>query len=339
MLTVTSPKEKPIAGSVGRPLPGVEVKIADPDEARRGRGDRARPQRHGRLLGRRRGHRRRGPRRLVPHRRPRPVRREGKPVPGRPVEGRHRRRQRQERLPRRGRRALRRQPVRQGAVRRRRPRRHRRAGGLRHRREPGARSGPVAGRGPRENRRALPQGVGRPAHLEARARGSLLGGRPAEERQAIGQAPRRVGGDCPPAPEDRGDEGRAGRGVRRPRAGGLAAGHGRHRVGPPPRGRAAEQPLRRAGLRQLDVRRAVERAGEPPASVLPESVDITTLGTVAELQELLARGPVAAARERAAGGADDDTRPPRSVAGRRGGQARAWSSGSSSFTSACWRRR
>ena len=34
--------------------------------------------------------------------------------------------------------------------------------------------------------------------------------------------------------------------------------------------------------------------------VLPESADITTLGTVAELQELLARGPVAAARERAA---------------------------------------
>ena len=32
VLTVTSPKEKPIAGSVGRPLPGVEVKIADPDE-------------------------------------------------------------------------------------------------------------------------------------------------------------------------------------------------------------------------------------------------------------------------------------------------------------------
>ncbi len=31
VLTVTSPKEKPIAGSVGRPLPGVEVKIADPD--------------------------------------------------------------------------------------------------------------------------------------------------------------------------------------------------------------------------------------------------------------------------------------------------------------------
>ena len=33
VLTVTSPKEKPIAGSVGRPLPGIEVKIAEPDGA------------------------------------------------------------------------------------------------------------------------------------------------------------------------------------------------------------------------------------------------------------------------------------------------------------------
>ena len=32
--------------------------------------------------------------------------------------------------------------------------------------------------------------------------------------------------------------------------------------------------------------------------MLPESVDVTTLGTVAELQELLVRGPAAAARER-----------------------------------------
>jgi long-chain acyl-CoA synthetase len=33
VLTVTSPKEKPIAGSVGRPLPGIEVQIAEPDGA------------------------------------------------------------------------------------------------------------------------------------------------------------------------------------------------------------------------------------------------------------------------------------------------------------------
>ncbi|HXU04536.1 MAG TPA: AMP-binding protein, partial [Polyangia bacterium] len=31
VLTVTSPKKKPIAGSVGQPLPGIEVKIDDPD--------------------------------------------------------------------------------------------------------------------------------------------------------------------------------------------------------------------------------------------------------------------------------------------------------------------
>ena len=31
MLTVTSPKQKPIAGSVGKPLPGIEVRIDEPD--------------------------------------------------------------------------------------------------------------------------------------------------------------------------------------------------------------------------------------------------------------------------------------------------------------------
>jgi len=31
VLTVTSPKKKPIAGSVGQPLPGIEVKISEPD--------------------------------------------------------------------------------------------------------------------------------------------------------------------------------------------------------------------------------------------------------------------------------------------------------------------
>ena len=33
VLTVTSPKKKPIAGSVGQPLPGIEVKIDEPDAA------------------------------------------------------------------------------------------------------------------------------------------------------------------------------------------------------------------------------------------------------------------------------------------------------------------
>jgi len=57
---------------------------------------------------------------------------------------------------------------------------------------------------------------------------------------------------------------------------------------------------------------ALETAGV----VLPESVDITTLNTIAELQELLARGPVAAARERAAGhlGDDSDVHVPSQVA-------------------------
>ena len=57
-------------------------------------------------------------------------------------------------------------------------------------------------------------------------------------------------------------------------------------------------------LMYAELSSALESAG----AVLPESVDITTLGTVAELQELLARGPLAAARERAASvTADDDS--------------------------------
>ena len=62
---------------------------------------------------------------------------------------------------------------------------------------------------------------------------------------------------------------------------------------------------------------------ESTGAVLPESIDITTLGTVAELQELLARGPVAAARERAASSASEEDREfhvpsPVSAAGKRG---------------------
>jgi long-chain acyl-CoA synthetase len=60
------------------------------------------------------------------------------------------------------------------------------------------------------------------------------------------------------------------------------------------------------------------------AVTLPESVDVTTLGTVAELHELLARGPIAAARERAERGklaaGDDEIQVPSAVssAGKRG---------------------
>jgi long-chain acyl-CoA synthetase len=72
-------------------------------------------------------------------------------------------------------------------------------------------------------------------------------------------------------------------------------------------------------LMYAELSTALDNAG----AVLPESVDITTLGTVAELQELLARGPVAAARERAASEAaenDSEIHVPSAVsaAGKRG---------------------
>jgi long-chain acyl-CoA synthetase len=72
-------------------------------------------------------------------------------------------------------------------------------------------------------------------------------------------------------------------------------------------------------LMYAELSSALESAG----AVLPESVDVTTLGTVAELQELLARGPVAAARKRAAGSATEEDGEihipsPVSAAGKRG---------------------
>ncbi len=72
-------------------------------------------------------------------------------------------------------------------------------------------------------------------------------------------------------------------------------------------------------LMYAELSSALESSG----AVLPESVDVTTLGTVAELQELLARGPVAAARERAAGSTSDEESEihvpsPVSAAGKRG---------------------
>jgi len=72
-------------------------------------------------------------------------------------------------------------------------------------------------------------------------------------------------------------------------------------------------------LMYAELSSALESAG----AVLPESVDVTTLGTVAELQELLARGPVAAARERAAGSTTEEDGEihipsPVSAAGKRG---------------------
>jgi long-chain acyl-CoA synthetase len=55
-------------------------------------------------------------------------------------------------------------------------------------------------------------------------------------------------------------------------------------------------------LMYAELSSALENAGV----ALPESADVTTLGTIAELQELLARGPAAAARERTAKLALDD---------------------------------
>ncbi|HZL19463.1 MAG TPA: AMP-binding protein, partial [Polyangia bacterium] len=73
-------------------------------------------------------------------------------------------------------------------------------------------------------------------------------------------------------------------------------------------------------LMYAELSSALENAG----ATLPDSVDVTTIGTVAELHELLSRGPIAAARERAAraasGDDDGDIHVPSSVssAGKRG---------------------
>ena len=70
--------------------------------------------------------------------------------------------------------------------------------------------------------------------------------------------------------ETKGALGRGGRA----RAGRLAARDRRHRVGAPAGRRAAGQPVRRAGLRQPDVRGAAS-ALENAGVALPESVDVT----------------------------------------------------------------
>ena len=73
-------------------------------------------------------------------------------------------------------------------------------------------------------------------------------------------------------------------------------------------------------LMYAELSSALENAG----IALPDSVDVTTLGTVAELQELLARGPAAAARELAAKrGARRRRRDPRARGRLVRGQARA----------------
>ena len=74
VLAVTSPKRKALPGSVGQPLPGIEVKIHEPDGGGVGEVIAPRSQRDGRILGRRRRDQRRDPRRVVPYRRHRSLR-------------------------------------------------------------------------------------------------------------------------------------------------------------------------------------------------------------------------------------------------------------------------
>ena len=102
VLTVSQPGDKPRRRAAsGRRCPGIEVRIDGPGRGRRRRGPRARAERDGRLLARRRA-RRRGPgadrpgarRRLAAHRRPREARRGRQPHARRPQEGRDPRRQR-----------------------------------------------------------------------------------------------------------------------------------------------------------------------------------------------------------------------------------------------------
>ena len=85
-------------------------------------------------------------------------------------------------------------------------------------------------------------------------------------------------------------------------------------------------------LMYAELSSALETAG----IALPDSVDVTTLGTVAELQELLVRGPAAAARELAAKrGARRRRRDPRARGRLGGGQARARLGAARCSTSRC----
>ena len=323
---------------MGQPLPGIEVqdRRARRDDGR-GRGDRARPQRHGRLLGGRRGHRAR--RSATAGSTPATsgasttratctssgrskdviVDANGKNVYPDEIEELYRE-----------------LPVHQGAVGRRRL-----PDGIGEQvacavvAEPRARPGAVARpRSTRAGRGALPQGVGRPAVLEARARRCTSGRatcpRPPSARSSAARWRPRSRACAARTRRPRARWRRAGRG----RAGRLAAGHGRDGVAA---GRRADVQLgSRFGelgfdsLMYAELSSALENAGV----ALPESVDVTTLGTVAELQELLARGPAAAARERAAKRGAGRRRRRRSASRepcRARGQARAWPGRSALF--------
>ena len=167
VLTVTSPKDKPIPGSVGQPLPGHR---GQDRQARRDTGV-------GEVIARGRnvmaGY-------WEDEARPPPASRTAGSTPAtsaastttatlsrRPLEGHHRRLERQERLSRRDRGFLPRLALHQGALGGRSARRQRRADRLRGRPRPRARRDAEPRRGARAHRGALPQDLDRSAVLEA----------------------------------------------------------------------------------------------------------------------------------------------------------------------------
>ena len=234
---------------------------------------------------------------------------DGQPLHRRPLEGSDHRLQRQERLPRRDRGPLPRNPLHQGAVGGRPARGHGRAGRLRGGAQPGARAGAVPGRGGGQDRGALPRRS------------------PAACRSGSGSRPWSSGrATCPRPPSGRSSGARSwprcSAGSRR-----RAAAQGQRarpacrkaRPGEPagsstswppsparPRGDVhLAKPGERAGLRQPDLQRAGRgaggggRAGARAASTSPPPSDVAGLLRAAAPER--AGGP-AAERTSSAGG-------------------------------------
>ena len=129
---------------------------------------------------------------------------------------------------------------------------------------------------------------------------ALLGGRAAQDRQALDQAPRGGGRDRAAAAQARGEQGRAGGGGR-----GRARSPGCSRPSPPCRaGRRSDVQLGsrfgELGLRQPDVRRAVERARRRRRRAARQRRHHDASAPSRSCTSWLARGPAAAARELAA---------------------------------------
>ena len=280
--------------------PASRSRSTTPIEHRRGRGDRARPQRDGRLLAGRGGDRRGDPRRLVPHRRSRALRRRRQPVP---------------------RRADRRTSSSTPTARTSTPTRSRTctattrsSRSCRSSASPDgigeqvacavvarsrARSGAVRGGGDRQGRGALPQGLGRPAVLEAGRGVHFWEGdlpktakRSIKRREVVAEIARlrRKHEETKGALAAAGEGGQVAWLLDT-----VATVSGRRRADVQLGSRFGE--LGFDSLMYAELSSALEDAGV----ALPESVDVTTLGTVAELQELARRaGRAAAARELAA---------------------------------------